>query len=144
VHAVRRVRNRNVRARYFREDNEVPMMALPGMHFGCRLQVLMTHSDDTGPTRGSSGPDDGALEHERALRLVQQRFPHIKAASLQLLDKQEAFRDLCDEYAACTAVLERLTDAASDQAMHKEYSALRLRVEGELLRYVSDHGGGGP
>ena len=99
----------------------------------------MTHSDDTGPS-SKRGPGASALTHERALQLVQQRFPRIQGASLQLLDKQEAFRDLCDEYAACTEALERLADAEGDEALRKEYSALRLRIEGELLRYVAENG----
>lgn len=91
------------------------------------------------PPRISIDPDDAVRIRRYALLLVA-RFPHLQSVSLQLLERDETFRELCEEYAACTEVIERLTDAPSDDAMRREFSALRLRVEGELLRYISDHG----
>lgn len=100
--------------------------------------MQMPQSDDK-PPRIPIDPDDARRIHRYA-RLLVARFPHLQSVSLQLLERDETFRELCEEYAACTEVIERLTDAPSDEAMHREYSALRLRVEGELLRYLSAHG----
>ena len=100
--------------------------------------MQMPHSDDK-PRRPPIDPDDSRRMRRHAQWLVE-RFPHLQSVSLQLLERDEAFRELCEEYAACTQVLERLSDEPSDEAMRREYSALRLRVEGELLRYISDHG----
>lgn len=91
------------------------------------------------PPRMPLDPED-ALRIRRYALLLVSRFPHLQSVSLQLLERDETFRELCEEYAACTEVIERLTDAPSDDVMRREFSALRLRVEGELLRYLSDHG----
>ena len=98
----------------------------------------MPHSDDTSSTR-SAGPDDRS-QVRGCVRLLLERFPHVQAVSLQLLEQHEAFRDLCEEYEACTEAAERLAHSEADEALRREYSALRLRLEGELLRYISEHG----
>lgn len=100
--------------------------------------MQMPQSDDK-PPRMPLDPDDALRIRRHALLLID-RFPHLQSVSLQLLERDETFRELCEEYAACTEVIERLTDAPSDEIMRREFSALRLRVEGELLRYLSDHG----
>lgn len=93
---------------------------------------------------GHGGPDEGS-QTPGCVKLLMERFPHVQLVSLQLLMQQEAFRDLCEEYEACTAAAERLANSGSDEAMLKEYTALRLRLEGEVLRYLSQHGSsGGP
>ena len=74
------------------------------------------------------------------VKLLLERFPHVRTVSLQLLAKNEAFRELCEEYEACTAAAERLAKAGGDLAIRKEYAALQLRLEGELLSYLSQHG----
>jgi hypothetical protein len=58
------------------------------------------------------------------------------------MESHETFRELCEEYEACTEVIERLAQCQSDDAIAKEYSALRLRLESELLRYISEHWSG--
>jgi hypothetical protein len=98
----------------------------------------MPQSDDK-PPRMPLDPEDARRIRRHAMLLVA-RFPHLQSVSLQLLERDETFWELCEEYAACTEVIERLTDAPADEAMRREFSALRLRVEGELLRYLSDHG----
>lgn len=97
----------------------------------------MPDSKDSDSKSGSYTPDRG---HEHAcIRLLLERFPHLQAISVQLLERHETFRELCEEYAACTEVIERLSHCATDDAIAKEYSALRLRLESELLRYISEH-----
>jgi len=71
------------------------------------------------------------------VKLLLERFPHVKAVSLQLLVKNEAFRELCEEYEAGTAAAERLARTGGDEGIRKEYTALQLRLEGELLSYLS-------
>ena len=75
------------------------------------------------------------------VQLIHERFPHVREISLQLLMQQEVFRELCEEYEACHHATERLASNGSDENMLKEYSALRLRLEGELLKYMSQHKG---
>ena len=54
-----------------------------------------------------------------------------------LFGRDEAFRELCEEYEACVGASQRLDAARPEQgAMQREYVALRLRLEGELLRYL--------
>ena len=71
------------------------------------------------------------------VKLLRERFPHVQEVSLQLLVKNEAFRDLCEEYEACAATTERLAKTGGDASIRKEYAALQLRLEGELLSYLS-------
>jgi hypothetical protein len=97
---------------------------------------MNTPSDETRSPYGGPGPDDRVRE---CLDLLRERFPHIDGISLQLLERDATFRELCEEYAACTEAVERLTHSGSDPAMLREYGALRLRVEGELLGYLAEH-----
>jgi hypothetical protein len=94
----------------------------------------------------SAGPPRGSHEATPTtewLKLLRERFPHLRGLSLQLLEQDETFRELCEEHAACTEVIERLTHLGSDEAMLREYSALRLRIERELLDYLSVHSNSG-
>ena len=88
------------------------------------------------PSHGDPGRDTGSRLHE-CLQLLRERFPHFDAVSLQLLGRDATFRELCDEYAACTEVVERLKRSGSDDPLLREYTALRLRVEAELLGYIA-------
>ena len=74
-----------------------------------------------------------------SVKRLRERFPHLRNLSLTLLGKDETFRELCEEHTVCTEVIERLTRSGSDDAMLREYSALRLRIERELLDYMSAH-----
>lgn len=75
--------------------------------------------------------------------LLVSRFPHLQAVSLALLNRYEPFRDLCEEYQACSKVCDRLERSVGNEALRREYSALRLRLESELLRYIEEHSGSG-
>lgn len=86
---------------------------------------------DPGQSAAPSGP--------RCVQLLLDRFPHVREVSEQLLNASEAFRELCEEYEACTEAIERLEPSAASAGLLTEYLALRLRLEGELLRCVSAH-----
>ena len=97
-----------------------------------------------GDSRNSNDPpdDSGSASAPQAADYVQllvERFPHVREMAQQLLEESDVFRDLCEEYAACTEVIERLARSQGDAGLRTEYSALRLRLEGELLRCVSEH-----
>lgn len=96
----------------------------------------MRGNEPSGPTA------DSASEACRGcVTLILQRFPHIRAVSLDLLHRLDDFRDLCEEYEACTLACERLAHSGAGETLHREYVALRLRLETELLRYVEEHSG---
>ena len=72
-----------------------------------------------------------------SLRCVKERFPPLGEQAAQLFDDDESFRELCEEYEACSQTVVRLEDRGpSAQALRNEYKALLLRLEGELLRYL--------
>jgi hypothetical protein len=98
----------------------------------------MPYSEDKGSTRGDSGPNERS-QARGCVKILLERFPNLRAVSLQLLEQNEVFRELCEEYEACTEAAERLAHDESDDAMLREYCALRLRLEAELLRYISQH-----
>ena len=94
----------------------------------------MPRSEPPRPTDG--GADSAANRNYIALLL--ERFPHVQSVSLTLLHRNEAFRDLCEEYEVCSCTCERLERTNEDEALRREYSALRLRLEGELLRFIDE------
>lgn len=99
----------------------------------------MRHRDDTDHRHDDGDPHDRPGNRD-CMRLLLERFPHVPALTFRSLLRDETFRELCDEYQACSEAAERHTHFDADEAMRKEYNALRLRLEGELLRYLSEHG----
>jgi hypothetical protein len=71
--------------------------------------------------------------------LVRERLPHVQEEAGRLFDRDETFRELCEEYQVCSEAAARLEDRQAEEALQKEYAALRLRIEGELLRYLVEH-----
>jgi hypothetical protein len=69
------------------------------------------------------------------LKLVSEQFPHLRERVAGLFAGQPVFRELCEDYEACTKALARQT--ASD-GLRQEYAALQLRLETELLRFLSE------
>jgi hypothetical protein len=82
---------------------------------------------------------NGSSQTIDCVQLLHERFPHVREISLQLLMQNEVFRELCEEYEVCHHTAERLALSGSSEGMLKEYAALRLRLEGELLKYMSQH-----
>jgi hypothetical protein len=77
---------------------------------------------------------------QSALELVCDRLPLVSARATHLFETDEEFRELCSEYKMCTETANRMeNDPRSNVALRHEYAALRLRIEGELLRYLSEH-----
>jgi hypothetical protein len=75
-----------------------------------------------------------------SLRLVRDRFRLVRDRATRLFERDVDFRDLCDEYEACVATMTRLqSDGPSSEGMRKEYAALLLRLDRELLRYLEEH-----
>jgi hypothetical protein len=81
-----------------------------------------------------------------SLGLVIERFPYVEDRAMRLFERDETFRELCEDYQACAATVERLEASPhSSREIRNEYSALVLRLERELLRYLEEHpccGGG--
>jgi hypothetical protein len=98
--------------------------------------------EDNGSTRDDNAAR-GARPDQSYVKLLLERFPHVQATSLLLLKRHETFRDLCEEYEVCSEAAERLEREQRDAPLREEYGALRLRLEGELLRYIEEHGGSG-
>jgi hypothetical protein len=74
-----------------------------------------------------------------ALRLVRERMPNIRDQTAFLFESDETFRELCEEYQMCTEAASRMEGEQAGAALQKEYAALLLRLEGELLRYLQEH-----
>jgi hypothetical protein len=102
----------------------------------------MSRTEDQNSARHGD-PDERSHECG-CVRLIAERFPHVRLVSLRLLIKDEAFRELCEEYEVCSAAVERFARPVPNVTMLREYTALQLRLEGELLRYFSRHGSGDP
>jgi hypothetical protein len=96
-----------------------------------RTSMPQTESNGTGDDRGRD-------RAEACMKLLLERFPHVQALALKRCEKQDSFRELCDEYFACTEALARLERPGSEQDLRSEYGALRLRLEGELLRCIAE------
>ena len=76
---------------------------------------------------------------DASLSLVRDRFREVQVRMTELYGLDGEFRDLCDEYAVCAQTVSRLESRGpSSAAMRREYVALLLRVERELLRYLEE------
>ena len=74
-----------------------------------------------------------------SLRLVSERFAQISDRAAQVFERDENFRDLCEEYEACTGTVARLESCGlGSEGLRNEYAALLLRLEHELLRYLEE------
>ncbi len=79
------------------------------------------------------------------LRLVSDQFPLLEGRVAWRFAHDELFRELCQDYEACRETLERLARSEGGQeALRREYSALRLRLETELLGYLQETDEPGP
>jgi hypothetical protein len=75
-----------------------------------------------------------------SLSVVTGRFPNVRDQAARLFDDDDDFRELCEEYRACSETVCRLEGGgSSSEAMRNEYKVLLLRLEGELLRYLAEH-----
>jgi len=72
------------------------------------------------------------------LELVKEQFPNLKERVDSLFERDPVFRELCEDYEACTVTLSRKPPS---EALQREYQALSLRLEFELLRHLQEVNG---
>ena len=70
-----------------------------------------------------------------SLQRVSDQFPHLRERVACLFERDEIFRELCEDYEVCAQALAR---QESNEDLRREYAALRLRLETELLAYLSE------
>ncbi len=70
-----------------------------------------------------------------SLQRVSEQFPHLRERVACLFERDDIFRELCEDYEACA---QALSLQARNEDLRREYSALRLRLETELLAYVNE------
>ena len=70
-----------------------------------------------------------------SLQLVSEQFPHLRERVACLFERNELFRELCEDYEACAGAL---AAQPATEALRREYGALRLRLETELLQYLRE------
>ncbi len=75
------------------------------------------------------------------LTLVIEHFPDLRTEVAGLFERDELFRELCEDYEACSVAL---AGQQSNEALRREYTALRLRLETELLGRLNDAERPGP
>jgi uncharacterized protein YdcH (DUF465 family) len=76
----------------------------------------------------------------QSLRVVNERFHEVRELMARLFERDTDFRDLCEDYEACADTVTRLQlRGSASEAMRTEYTALLLRLERELLRYLEEH-----
>ena len=68
-----------------------------------------------------------------SLQLVIEQFPHLRERVACLFEREELFRELCEDYETCADALNR---QPASEGLRREYSALQLRLETELLRFL--------
>jgi hypothetical protein len=74
-----------------------------------------------------------------ALKFVSERLPNVEEQASLLFETDEDFRELCDEYRMCSETVVRMENRSDTAAaLRKEYAALQLRLEAELLRYLAE------
>jgi hypothetical protein len=97
----------------------------------------MPNIEDMNPTR----VDEDRRRHKthRYVRRLFEVFPADQSAAVQLIESDGRFREVCDEYEACNEAIEHLTRSKFDDDLRREYCALRLQIEAELLRYILEH-----
>jgi hypothetical protein len=101
----------------------------------CPEPETVTYSAVTSP-----GPIPGSIFGLQAtmsscLRLVSEQFPHLRDRVACLFERDEVFRELCEDYEACAKAVAR---HESDEGLRREYTALQLRLETELLAYLNE------
>jgi hypothetical protein len=72
---------------------------------------------------------------DAALTLVIEQFPDLRHEVTRLFERDDVFRELCEDYQACSFALVR---REPNEALRREFEALRLRLENELLGRLHD------
>ena len=69
--------------------------------------------------------------------LVSRLFPRLGERVAALYDRDDVFRELCDEYSICLEAVSR-AEASGSPNLRAEYAALQLRLETELLQQLEE------
>ncbi len=69
------------------------------------------------------------------LELVSEQFPNLRERVVGLFERDPIFRELCEDYQVCG---EALAARAPTDDLRREYAALQLRLETELLRSLHE------
>ena len=70
-----------------------------------------------------------------SLQRVSEQFPHLRERVACLFEHDDIFRELCEDYEACA---QALSQQERNKDLRREYTALRLRLETELLGYLEE------
>ena len=70
-----------------------------------------------------------------SLELAREQFPHLRDGVIRLFEREPLFRELCEDYETCSVALAR---QMATQTLQREYQALRLRLETEMLRFLHE------
>ena len=70
-----------------------------------------------------------------SLQLVSEQFPHLRERVACLFERHELFRELCEDYESCANAL---AGQPASEGLRREYSALRLRLETEMLQFLRE------
>ena len=88
---------------------------------------------------------EGPSSNERVRAMLARLFPEHAAAVERLIAECERFRDLCDDYLECRAVLRRLGQPGDASACKNcvrermdEYEEMRAGLEQELIDCIED------
>jgi hypothetical protein len=73
----------------------------------------------------------------RSVDLVSRLFPNLGERVAVLYNRDDIFRELCDEYSICLGAVDR-AEASGSPKLRAEYTALQLRLETELLQQLED------
>ena len=72
-----------------------------------------------------------------SVELVRGSFPNLREQVSALYDRDDVFRELCDEYSICLGAVSR-AEALGSASFRAEYAALQLRLETELLQQLEE------
>jgi hypothetical protein len=70
-----------------------------------------------------------------SLQLVSEQFPSLRERVACLFERDAVFRELCEDYEVCA---QALSQQERSEDLRREYAALRLRLETELLGYLHE------
>src|SRR3954471_5488772 len=112
-----------------------------GRNNGPARQFETARRQESKRTNGDkTGNGETMVTPHPSLRMVSERFGPLTDRTFGAFERDPDFRDLCDEYQACAKTLAAHEEShRASEAMRREYAALLLRVERELLRYLDEH-----
>ncbi len=87
-------------------------------------------------------PESRSIDDHPSLALVRELFPALSCAVEVQFQSDDEFRGLCDDYRACVFAQARFAgEAGGAESFSREYAALRLRLERDLLDRLAERRG---